>query len=162
MATDVPADTILATMSGETRPITEWTTNFHLALMVLDPFTYESSWILETAARVLRTYAEADCRCSFLVTCGAEDAERFLGPYAKDFLVFCDPDRLAVKGMGLERLPAFVHVNIAHAVEASAEGWEPDQWRQVAENLARVMSWHRPTIPATSDPVPFEGTPALG
>jgi len=162
MATVVPTETPLTSLSGESRPISEWTSMFHLALMVLDPFTYESSWILDTAVRVLRTFSAADCRCAFLVTCDAEDAQRFLGPYAKEFLVFCDPDRVAVAGMELGTLPAFVHVNIAHQVEASAEGWEPDQWREVAENLATVMSWQRPTIPESSDPVPFAGTPARG
>ena len=35
---------------------------FHLAIVVLDPYTYESSWILDTATRVLRNFAAADCR----------------------------------------------------------------------------------------------------
>ncbi len=54
-----------------------------------------------------------------------------------------------------------MHVNQSHAVEAKAEGWEPDEWREVAENLATRMSWARPVIPAAGDPTPFEGRPAL-
>jgi hypothetical protein len=159
---DVPSDTPLTSLTGDTRPIGEWTTTFHLALVVLDPFTYESAWILDTAGRILRSFAEADCRTAFLVTCPEDDARRFLGPWGEEFLVYVDPDRLAVKGLGLGKLPAFVHVNQANQVEITGEGWDPIAWRAVAANLANRMGWHRPTIPDAVDPAPYEGTPALG
>jgi hypothetical protein len=162
VVTDVPTDTPLTSLAGETRPISEWTTTFHLALTVLDPFTYESAWLLDTAGRILRTFAEADCRTAFVVTCGPEEARRFLGPWADELLVYVDPDRLAVKNLGLDRLPAFVHLNQASQVEARAEGWDPVAWREVATHLAERMGWHRPTIPEPTDPAPYEGTPALG
>lgn len=162
MAIDIPADTPLHALGGETAPIESWTTTFHLALMVLDPFTLESSWIIETGVRVLRNFSEADCRTAFLVTCSESEARQFLGPLVDEFLVFTDPDRLAVKGMDLALLPAFVHVNIDHAIDAKAEGWHPEEWRNVAEELAASMSWRRPEIPMPDDPVPFDGTPALG
>jgi hypothetical protein len=65
-----------------------------------------------------------------------------------------------VRSLGLERLPALVHVNMDHQVEGKAEGWQPDDWREVTDHLAKVMSWSRPTIPEPGDPVPYEGTPA--
>ncbi len=157
---EVPLDTPLTSLGGETRPIDEWTTTFHLALVVLDPYTYESSWILETAGRILRNYAEADCRTAFLVTAGPDDARAFLGPWCEELLVFVDPDRVGVKGLGLDRLPAFVHVNQAAQVDSWAQGWDPDEWRAVAVNLAEAMRWRRPTIPELDDPVPYQGTPA--
>ena len=43
----------------------------------------------------------------------------------------------------------------------SAEGWDPEQWREVVDNLARLMSWKAPDIPAAGDPRPYEGAPAL-
>ncbi len=162
MATDVPADTPLTRLGGETRPISEWTTTFHLAIVALDPFTYESAWLLDTAGRILRVFAEADCRTALLVTCGDDEGKAFLGPWADEFLAFSDPDRLAVKGFGLERLPAFVHINQAQQLETKAEGWAPDEWRAVADHLAERMSWSPPSIPAVSDPAPYAGTPALG
>ncbi len=68
-----------------------------------------------------------------------------------------------MKSFGLERLPAFVHINQHHAVEAKAEGWDPDEWRAVAENLSLRMSWGRPVIPAAGDPDSLRGqSPALG
>ena len=162
MATDVPADLVLSPLGREPRTISEWTTMFHLAIVVLDPYTYESSWILDTATRVLRTYAGADCRVAFLATADDVDTRTFLGPLVDEFLCLYDPERLAVKAFGLERLPAFVHVNQSHAIEAVAEGWNPDEWRAVAENLTQRMSWGKPVIPGPNDPAPFEGSPALG
>jgi hypothetical protein len=162
VATDVTGDVQLAPLTGEPRTLAEWTTTFHLALVVLDPFTYESSWIIDTAVRILSVYAEADCRVGFIVTGTPEEARQFLGPLVTDFLVFADPDRSTVKAMGLERLPAFVHLNQNHGLETKAEGWDPEQWRAVAERLTTLMSWRRPEIPMPNDPVPFEGTLALG
>ena len=162
MPIDVAADTTLTAITGDTGPIGQWTTNFHLALVVVDPYTYESAWILDTAVRILRDFSAADCRCGFLATCSPDEARQFLGPYVDEFIVFVDPERVAVKAMELETLPAFVHLNVNHAIETKAEGWEPDEWRAVTEHLAAVMDWRRPAIPAPTDPVPFEGTPALG
>lgn len=162
MAVDIAPETSLTSLSGDERPLEEWTTTFHLALVVLDPFTYESAWILDTGGRILRTFAEADCRTAFVVTCEAGAAREFVGPWADELLVFVDPDRQAVRGLELERLPAFVHVNQANQVEVKAEGWDPDGWRAVAEHLSERMRWGKPTIPAPSDPAPYAGTPALG
>ena len=162
MISDVSAEVQLSSLRGSSRSIAEWTTTFHLAIVALDPFTNESSWILETALRVLRRYAEADCRCALLVTATSDEARQFLGPLVDEFLVFTDPDREAVAALGLEALPAFLHVNQAHQVEAVAEGWDPEEWRQVAENLSDRMDWTVPVIPDIGDPSPFRGTPAKG
>ncbi len=161
MATDVSADLVLSAIGREPRTVAEWTTMFHLVAVVLDPYTYESSWILSTATRVLREYAGADCRVAFIVTADVDDANQFLGPLAEEFLVFVDPDRVAVNALGIASLPALVHVNQAHAVEGTAQGWDPDQWRELTTNLSAVMSWARPMIPVASDPEPFIGSPAL-
>lgn len=158
MITDVPADLELASLTGSARPISEWTTTFHLAVVALDPFTLESSWILPPAIRILSRYKEADVRCAFLVAGTADEARRFLGPLAEEFLVFTDPDRVAVKGLGCATLPAFLHLNQHHQVEVAAEGWNPDEWREVAENLSDRMDWTVPLIPDVGDPSPFHGT----
>ena len=54
-------------------------------------------------------------------TCSDEEARQFLGPLLDEFLAFSDPDRLMVKAMGLEQLPAFVHVNVSSGIDAKAE-----------------------------------------
>ena len=56
MATDPPADMRLTPINGETKTIADWLTTFQLAAVVLDPFTNDSAWIIDTAGRSLRTY----------------------------------------------------------------------------------------------------------
>jgi hypothetical protein len=162
VAIDVDGDVQLTPVRGQAASLQQWTTMFHLAVVVVDPFTYESSWILDTARRIMSVFSDADCRVGFIVTGTTDEAKQFLGPLVQEYLVLADPTRAAVKAMGLERLPAFVHLNQNHAIESRAEGWNPDEWRAAAERLALLMDWRRPQIPAASDPVPFEGTPALG
>ena len=52
-------DTQLQPLKGAARPLEQWLTTFHLATIVLDPFTNESAWILPTAVRILRQFAGA-------------------------------------------------------------------------------------------------------
>jgi len=162
VATDPPADLTLAPINGEARSIADWVTTFQLAAVVVDPFTNESSWILETAGRVLLHFREADCRVAFIVTGTPEEAREFLGPWADKVLTFADPERAAVRGLGLHELPAFVQVRGDLHLAASAEGWDPAQWREVAASLARNMSWSAPLIPAYGDPSPYAGSAAAG
>jgi hypothetical protein len=161
MATDPPGDLELTPLRGDAHTVSEWLTTFHLCFVVLDPYTNESAWILETAGRMLQTYSAADVRVAFLVTATPEETRQFLGPWTERLLAFADADRRVVKALGLQELPAFVHLNISGAVEDSAEGWDPDAWRRVAENLSRILDWTRPTIPGPGDPAPYSGTPAL-
>jgi len=127
----------------------------------LDPFTHESAWVLETAGRILRHYQPADIRVAWLVTADDEDCKRFLGPWEEEFLTFSDPQRTAVAGFGLSRLPALIHVRSDGFVE-TADGWDPAAWRQIASTLADILAWSRPMIPSPGDPVPYAGTDASG
>lgn len=147
---------------GESRPVMEWLTTFHLASVVLDPYTNESSWILRSATRILEHFREADVRINFIVTAGADDARAFLGPLTESHMVFCDPDRSAVKALGLDQIPAFVLVRVDGAVAGVAEGWHAGEWHTVAEEIAALTHWTMPTIPGPDDPGPFDGSPALG
>jgi hypothetical protein len=149
---------VLSPLGGDARPLVEWLTTFHLATVALDPYTNESSWILDTAARVLRSFRGAAVRVNLLITCGPDEAKQFLGPLADEFLVFCDPDRTAVKAFGLATLPAFVFVRIDGTIPEAAEGWNPAAWRKVSETIATTTQWSKPTIPVAADPSPFAGT----
>ncbi len=155
-------DLSLTTLAGEQRDLSDWLTTFHLASVVLDPYTNESSWVLKTATRILDGLRGSDVRVNLVLTCAADDARAFLGPVADEFLVFCDPDRAVVRSLGLETLPAFVFLLVDGEVDASAEGWDPAAWRKVAERIATITAWTSPTIPVAGDPGPFHGTPALG
>lgn len=162
MANDPPADLTLAPINGEPRTIAGWVTTFQLAAVVLDPFTNESAWILDTAGRVLIHFREADCRVAFIITGTADDARQFLGPWADKVLTFADPGRAAVKALGLNELPAFLQIRGDLHVAASAEGWDPEQWGNVAGSLAKNMSWSAPLIPSYGDPSPYAGSAAAG
>jgi hypothetical protein len=162
VATNPPGDVQLTPLNGEGRPLAAWLTTFHLAAVILDPFTYESAWLLETAGRILENFRGADCRVAFVVTATADEAREFLGPWTQQVLVFVDPDRELVKGLGLDELPAFAHLRHDGQMVGVAEGWDPPQWRNVATQLAKEMSWSRPLIPSPGDPQPYAGSPALG
>ncbi len=162
MTATLDADVPLTPINGEPRPIGDWVTVFHLVMVVLDPYTYESSWLIDTAGRIFRTFKGADCRVAFLVTASPQEAEEFLGPWSKEFLVFADEDRSVVRGLGLESLPAIVHLDHQLNLRASAQGWNPPDWRDFTTQLSEAMSWRPPVVPDTGDPSPFAGTPALG
>lgn len=165
VATKLPPDLQLAPLApaGSTvqaRPLSEWLTTFHLASVVLDPYTNESSWILKTAARILEEFRGCDARVNFVVTADAADTRRFMGPLTERFLTFTDPDREFVKAAGLTLLPAFVFVRVDGEVAAAAEGWDAESWLEVSEAIAKVTSWNVPMIPAPGDPHAFAGSPA--
>ena len=162
----LPADLVLTPLSGsglgQGRPVMEWLTTFHLASVVLDPYTNESSWILRSATRVLEQFRGSDARIALIVTAGANDTLQFLGPLAEKFLVFCDPERASVKAMGLTELPAFVFTRVDGVVAAGAQGWNPREWESVADAVAEVTWWTSIEVPGPADPGPFRGSPALG
>lgn len=150
-------DLMLAPLAGEPRSVRQWVTTFHLVFVAIDPYSKESRWILPTATRILLTFQEADCRIAWLATAEPDKCRSVLGSRADDILTFADPDRTAVRGFGLERLPALVHVaNDATLVDA-VEGWEPLRWRELTVRLAKMMAWLPPTVPLGSDPAAFSG-----
>jgi hypothetical protein len=162
VATDPPGDLRLRPLGGEPRTLDAWLTTFHLAAVVLDPYTYESAWLLETSGRILENFRGADCRIALVATASADGAREFLGPWADRILTFADPDRDLVKALGVNELPAFVHLRQDRSVAGLAEGWDPPEWKRVAVSLAKEMSWTPPHIPAPGDPAPYAGSPALG
>lgn len=160
-ASEVPAGFKLRPIGGEARTVEEWMITFQMLAVVLDPYTYESSWALETAGRFLEHFRGASVRGSFVVTCDEDDAKAFLGPWTSKVLTYLDPDREFVRACGLTSLPALVHVHQDRHIEAVAEGWEPLEWRAIGHTVARERNWTRPTVPAPGDPEPFPGSPAL-
>ncbi len=154
-------DTQLQPLNGKPRPLEQWLTTFHLATIVLDPYTNESAWILPTAVRIFRQFAGASVRTNFVITATPKEAREFLGPYAEEFLVFCDPARVFVKQLGATELPAFVYIQIDGSIPVSAQGWNAKAWNGVAEHIANAVSWSKPSIPVAGDPATFKGSPAL-
>ncbi len=158
----VSADLTLHPLGGEPRTAAEQVNLFQLVVVAIDPYTNESAWLLETAGRLLTEFSGADCRVAFLVTAPEEDARTFLGPWADRVMVFCDPERTAVEALGIEQIPSLVHVGHDLTVVGAAQGWDPDTWRPVLDNLSAMMSWSRPALPRPGDPGAFAGSPAKG
>ncbi|MFA5565814.1 MAG: hypothetical protein WC184_08700 [Acidimicrobiia bacterium] len=161
MSTQVPLDVQLKPIDHDARPLGEWLTNFPIAAVVLDPYTHESAWILDTARRVLEHFRPADVRVTLIVAGDDEEAKAFLGPITKEFFVLCDPDRAFVKAAELESLPALIHVAQEGSIVGKAEGWNPLEWRDVTKRLALRLHWSAPHVPGGSDPRPYPGSPAL-
>jgi hypothetical protein len=151
---------MLTPLGGDARQLSQWLTTFHFAAVVVDPYTNESSWVLKAASRILDALRGSHARVSFVVTAGPDEARAFLGPLSDEFLVFSDADRAFVRSLGLSSLPAFVFVRTDGTLQASAEGWQPSEWRTVAEAIAEATAWIAPTIPVDGEPGAFRGTPA--
>ena len=161
MAANPPPDLVLTPLRGKPRTVDQLLTTFHLLIVVLDPFTDESAWLLPTAARILQVFEQADCRVAWLVTATPDECREFLGPWSEEIFTFSDPDRSAVKAFGLQRLPAIVLVRM-DGQAAAAEGWDPMAWRRVTDEAGRLTGWNAPSYPGPRDPGPFAGSPALG
>lgn len=161
-ATTVSPDITLDPLQGEARSIEDWVTTFHLSFVVLDPFTRQSAILVPTAGRILQNFSGSNCRMAWLLACAPDQALEFMGDWASSILTFCDPDRVAIKALGLVELPAFMHINQGLEVVGLAQGWNPVDWRQASDKLASQMKWSRPDVPAAEDPPAFHGTPAVG
>ena len=112
MPTDPAGDVTLTHLSGAALPLDDWLTTFHLCVVVLDPYEYESAWLLDTAGRILDVFRQADVRVGFVVTADPADARQFVGPWADSLFVLCDPEKAFVRSLQLETLPALVHLGI--------------------------------------------------
>ena len=159
MVTNPPPELVLTPINGAGRPVKGWLTVFHLFLVAVDPNKPQSQWLVPTAARILSNYDQSDCRVAWLVGGYPEEARRLLGRWAKDILTFVDPDLTAIRGFGLQSLPAAIHLGMDGTVVNSAEGWDPPAWRTLTQELSRIVSWIGPLVPGPKDPAPFPGAP---
>ena len=150
-------------VGDEPRTLAQLLTTFPMAAVVVDPYTHESSWLLDTARRILTVFRGADVRVAFVAAgTDAAGAASFLGPLADEILTLADPDRSLARSMDLGSLPAFVAIRQDGSVIGTAEGWDPEAWRTAATDLADMTRWSRPEIPSIGDPAPYAGTAALG
>ena len=155
----VEGDPDLNPINGKARPLSDWLTTFPMLVAAIDPYTHESSWLLDTIHRVFHHYREVDVRVAWLATAPLEGTEKFLGPYAFEFLTFFDPDYTAVRALGLATLPAMALVGQDGSIAASAEGWDPEAWRDLATAISDFTGWTPISIPGPTDPAPYAGTP---
>lgn len=158
MAT-LDGDPELDPLNGDARPFSDWLTTFPMLVGVIDPYTHESAWLLDTIKRVFHHYRGAGVRNVWLATAPADGVKSFLGPYADDYLTFADPDRVAAKALGLKTLPALALVKQDGSIAATAEGWDPEAWHNVSIALEELTDWTPISVPGPKDPAPYAGTP---
>lgn len=157
MATNPPLDTQLTPLGGKPRTLREQLTTFHLALVAIEPRVPQSRWIIPTATRLFQVFDESDCRVAWLISGDDYDANKYLTERQRRFVTFVDPERKMISALGLEGLPALVHLGANGAVLGAVEGWQPREWALVANRLARFMGFPTPQFPAPDDPGPFAG-----
>src|SRR5262249_37330630 len=119
----------------------------------------EANAFVPIARRIFRTFGDADCRTAFCVVGNEHIARGVLGIAESQYLTFVDPDGAFVGSLGLERLPAFVHVRQDTSVGAVAQGWDPDEWQRVAREIAKAMAWSVPEVAGDGDPPATPGWP---
>jgi len=148
----------LTSLRGVTRTLDDWATVFNLAIVVL-PARPEATTFLPVVERIFATFGDSDVRTCICVPSTAAITRRILGPTAEQALVFCDPDGALAQTLGLERLPAFVHLRQDTSLVSAAQGWSPTEWQKVADAIARSVHWTSPVVTGRGDPPPSPGWP---
>ncbi|MGZ4675910.1 MAG: hypothetical protein ACXVJ7_00825 [Acidimicrobiia bacterium] len=143
----------LTTAAGVTRTVDDWTTMFHLCLVILPDRPEAARW-LPVARRIFDVLGDSDARTAYVIPSTPAIAERILGDEAQREMVFVDPDRAFITSLGIEHLPAFVHIRQDTSIGAVAEGWKPAEWQTVAREIAKAMAWTVPDVAPPGMPVP--------
>ncbi|MDZ4826791.1 MAG: hypothetical protein SGJ13_10075 [Actinomycetota bacterium] len=148
----------LTSLAGVTRTLDDWATVFNLAIVML-PGRREASGFVPVINRIFATFGDSDVRTTVCVAAPASIAERILGDHADEWLVFCDPDAVLATSLGLERLPAFVHLRQDTTLVTATQGWSPKEWQRVAGEIAKSQNWTTPIVAGRNDPPPTPGWP---
>jgi hypothetical protein len=148
----------LTSTKGVARTLDDWSTMFHLCLVILPPRP-EAEKFIPIAERIFQVFGDADCRTAFCVVGNEFIARGVLGDAEEDHLCFIDPAGEFVTSLGLTHLPAFVHLRQNTTLVAAAEGWDPRAWQAVAKEVGKAMAWSVPTVAGFGDPAPTPGWP---
>ena len=171
VAVNPAPDIVLTSLDGDARPLEEWLTTFHLASVVLDPYTNESSWILRTAARVLETLPRLRRPGQLRPDVSARRGAHVPRPARRRLPgLLRSRSARSSRGSACRSLPAFVFLRTDGTVQAAAEGWNADR---VARGGRRHRHSHRvdrgPTSRqpptrgrSTARPPPLTGWPTAG
>ncbi|MFM8304477.1 MAG: hypothetical protein ACKOA9_09300 [Actinomycetota bacterium] len=150
----------LTTLAGTTRTLDDWTTMFHLVLVVLPDRVEGAQWV-PVGERIFATFGDSDARVAFVVPGPAPMAHRLLERGSGKYSVFLDPDRALIGSLGLERLPALVHLRQDATLANVAEGWDLAAWQRSTRAIAKALAWTSPEIAHRTNPPATAGWPAL-
>ena len=130
-----------------TRTLDDWSTMFHLCLVVLPPRP-EAGDFIPIAKRIFQVFGDADCRTAFCVVGNEFIARGVLGEAEDEYLSFVDPGGEFVASLGLTHLPAFVHLRQdttlvgrgrglgSQGVAGGGQGASPRRWRGACPTVA--------------------------
>lgn len=158
MAQNPDPQLTLTSVTGVARTLDDWATVFNLAIVIL-PGRREAEGFVPVVDRMFATFGDSDVRTIVCVSAPPAIARRILGDAADRWLVFCDPDETLAGSLGLERLPAFVHLRQDTTLVSAAQGWSPREWQRVADEIARTQHWTSPLVAGKGDPPPSPGWP---
>jgi hypothetical protein len=148
----------LTSYKGVTRTLDDWATVFNLAIVLL-PDRPEASSFVPVIERIFATFGDSDVRTIICVPSTAAITKRILANNVDRWLVWCDADAAFPASLGLERLPAFVHLRQDTTLVTAAQGWSPTEWQKVADEIARSQHWTSPVVSGRGDPAPTPGWP---
>lgn len=143
----------LTHIDGTTRPLDDWLTMFHFALVVL-PDSPDAVRFVPVAEEIFKVFGDADCRTALVFPSTAGIARRVLGSTLDEIMTFVDPDKEFVAALGLSQLPALVHLRQDTTLVGAAEGWDPATWQGVIDELGASMAWSTPRLTNVRIPVP--------
>ncbi len=151
MAKNPDPNLALSNLHGVTRSLDDWATIFNLAIVMVPARTEATAWnsVIE---RIFATLGDSDVRTMVWVPSTPAIARRILGALVDRYLVLCDPDQTLATSLGIERLPAFVHLRQDTTLVGAAQGWSPTEWQKVADEIARHVHWSSPMIAAANGP----------
>ena len=143
----------LTSLKGVTRTLDDWSTMFHLTLVILPARPEASAWV-PVARRIFRTFRDADCRTGYCVPGPPEVARRVLADAADEAIVFVDPDRTLIESLGLEHLPR--SCTCARTRRSSPRPKDGTRATGSASRVRSARRWHGPCprsrAPATRPP----------
>ena len=143
----------LSTDAGMTRTIDDWTTMFHLCLVILPDRPEAAQWV-PVARRIFGVLGDSDARTAYVIPSTPAIAKRIVDGEREQAMVFVDPDRTLINSLGLKHLPALVHIRQDTSIGAVAEGWDPEEWQKVAREISAAMAWSVPDVAPPGSVVP--------
>ena len=143
----------LSTDAGMTRTIDDWTTMFHLCLVILPDRPEAAQWV-PVARRIFGVLGDSDARTAYVIPSTPAIAKRIVDGEREQAMVFVDPDRTLINSLGLKHLPALVHIRQDTSIGAVAEGWDPEEWQKVAREISAAMAWSVPDVAPPGSMVP--------
>ncbi len=141
----------IASIKGTARTLDDWTTVFNVAAILLPPRPGASAFC-PVIERIFATLSDADVRTTIWIPGPESMARKILGDLADRYLVWCDPTSSFAKSLGIESLPAFVHLRQDTTLVAASQGFSATEWQKVADGIAKHTHWIAPIVAGKRNP----------